>query len=187
MEHEFDGDNNCNWYARNNLQRICTGTGGPRNERTRGDDLDYRIINIGQNTEKSPGDLSKPAVTETPVENHQLTLVWKTLYYIAQSSSLGQFWCRRFQCGQHSVLSSPVPRSRRRSQGSHYTDVGHNDRPIFGFCQKADEAMGHEGDGDTNGILSNWNSFQRFRKEAGRIADKTENRDYLDQSAVKIS
>ena len=47
----------------------------------------YGIIKIGQNTEKSPVDLGRLAVAQTPVKNHQLTLVWKTLkgvnnYYI---------------------------------------------------------------------------------------------------------
>ena len=34
---------------------------------------------IGQNTEKSHGELRRLAVTKTPVENHYLMLVWKTL------------------------------------------------------------------------------------------------------------
>ena len=33
----------------------------------------------GQNPETSPGDLRRLAVTQTPVKNHQLTLMWKTL------------------------------------------------------------------------------------------------------------
>ena len=32
-------------------------------------------LKIGQNTEKSSGDLRNLAVTETPVKNHQLTLL----------------------------------------------------------------------------------------------------------------
>ncbi len=32
------------------------------------------IIENGQNTEKSPGDLKRLAVTQTPVKDHQLTL-----------------------------------------------------------------------------------------------------------------
>ena len=36
-------------------------------------------IKIGQNNKKSPGDLRSFAVTQTPVKNHQLMLVWKTL------------------------------------------------------------------------------------------------------------
>ena len=42
----------------------------------------YPFIHIGRvykNTEKSPGDLMRLFVTQTPVKDHQLTLVWKTL------------------------------------------------------------------------------------------------------------
>ena len=31
------------------------------------------------NTKKGPGDLRRLAVSQTPVKNHQLTLMWKTL------------------------------------------------------------------------------------------------------------
>ena len=37
--------------------------------------LNFSIIKIGQNTKKNPGDLRRLAVTQTPVEDHQLTLV----------------------------------------------------------------------------------------------------------------
>ena len=37
------------------------------------------IAENGQNTEKSPGDLRRPAVAQTPMKNHQLKLIWKTL------------------------------------------------------------------------------------------------------------
>ena len=43
--------------------------------RTSRDHPDNRIIKINQNTKKSPGDLRRLAVTQTPVRNHQLTLV----------------------------------------------------------------------------------------------------------------
>ena len=46
---------------------------------TGGDCLNYSIIEISQNTEKSPEDLRGLAVTQTPVENHHLTLMWKTV------------------------------------------------------------------------------------------------------------
>ena len=39
----------------------------------------YNIVEIGQNTEKNPGDLRRLAVTQTPVKDHQLVLMWKTL------------------------------------------------------------------------------------------------------------
>ena len=38
---------------------------------------DYSIVKIGQNTEKSPGDLKRLDVS--PANDHQLMLVWKTI------------------------------------------------------------------------------------------------------------
>ena len=35
------------------------------------------IVKMGQNTKKSPGDLRRLAVTQTPVKELQLILVWK--------------------------------------------------------------------------------------------------------------
>ena len=56
MEHEDDRNTNCNWCAQNNPQRIIKGTGRLENQRTSGDHPTYSIIEISQNTEKSPGD-----------------------------------------------------------------------------------------------------------------------------------
>ena len=75
MEHEGDGDTNYNWCSWNNSQKIGKGTGRFEDKRTSGDHPDYSIIKIGQNTEKSPGDLRKLAVSQTLVESHQLILV----------------------------------------------------------------------------------------------------------------
>ena len=74
MEHESDGDTNCSWCTRYSHQRFGIGIGGLGNKRTSGDHSDYNIVKIGQNTEKSPGDLRRFAVTQTPVRNHRLTL-----------------------------------------------------------------------------------------------------------------
>ena len=79
MENECHGDTKCNWYTWNNPQKIGTGTRRLRNKRTSGDHPDYRIVEISQNTEKSPVDLRRLAVTQTPMRKHQLTLPWKTL------------------------------------------------------------------------------------------------------------
>ena len=51
---------------------------GLGDKRTSGDHLDYGIVEIGQNIEKSPGDKRCLDVTQNPVENHRLMLVWKT-------------------------------------------------------------------------------------------------------------
>ena len=56
-----DSDTNCKWCTWNGPQRI--GTAGVwRKDR----DPDNSIAEIGQNTEKSPGDLRRLAVTQTP-------------------------------------------------------------------------------------------------------------------------
>ena len=57
MEHEGDSDTNCNWCARYSYQRINTWTGGLGNKRTSGDHSNNSIVEISQNTKKSPGDL----------------------------------------------------------------------------------------------------------------------------------
>ena len=58
---------------------VTKGTGGLGSWRTSGDYPNYYIIENGQNTEKSPGDLRRLAVTQTPVKDHQLTMMRKTL------------------------------------------------------------------------------------------------------------
>ena len=70
MEHESDGDINCNWCTRNSHQRIGKGTGRIGNKNTITGHPNDSIIKISQNTEKNPGDLRRPAVTQTPQEDH---------------------------------------------------------------------------------------------------------------------
>ena len=78
MEHEGDGDTNCNWCSWYSHWRIGTKTGGLGNNGTGGDCPNYSIVEIRQNT-KNPGDLRRLVVTQTQMKTHQLTLVWKTL------------------------------------------------------------------------------------------------------------
>ena len=78
MERESDGDTSdgcCTW---NNTQRMGKEIGRIRIKRTSRDYPDYSIIKIGRNTEKSPGDLRRLAVSQPPVKNHQLMMLWKT-------------------------------------------------------------------------------------------------------------
>ena len=44
-----------------------------------GDHPNDSIIENGQNTEKSPEDLRKLAITQTPMKNHRLTVMWKAV------------------------------------------------------------------------------------------------------------
>ena len=54
---------------------ITKGPGGLGNWRTGGDYPNDSIAEDGQNTETSPGDLRRLAVSQTPVKNPQLTLM----------------------------------------------------------------------------------------------------------------
>ena len=76
--HESSGNTNCNWWLYQDHKRIGKMTRGSVNKKTSGENLNYSIIEIDQNTEKSPGDLRSQAVTQILVRNHRLTLVGKT-------------------------------------------------------------------------------------------------------------
>ena len=78
-KHAGDNYTNCNWCVWNSNKRITKGTGRLGSWRTSGDHSNDSIIENDQNTENSPGDLRGLAVTQTPVKNHRLTLMWKAL------------------------------------------------------------------------------------------------------------
>ena len=79
MEHKSNCDANCNPCAQYSHQRIEKGTGRIGNKNSSGNHPNDNTVKISENTEKSPDDLRKLAVSETPVKNYQLMLVWKTL------------------------------------------------------------------------------------------------------------
>ena len=49
---------------------INKGTGGLGSWQTSGDHLNYSMIDNSQNTEKSPGDFRRLAITQTLVKDH---------------------------------------------------------------------------------------------------------------------
>ena len=79
VELESDGDINCYWCAQYSHQGFDKEAWGLENKVTSGDHPNYSIIEIGQNTEESPEDLRRFTVTQTPLRNHRLTLMWKAL------------------------------------------------------------------------------------------------------------
>ena len=79
MEYESDGNTSCKWRVRYSHQRIGTGTGELGNKRTSRDYPNCSIVEISHNTEKNPRERGRLAVTQPPVESHQLTLVRRTL------------------------------------------------------------------------------------------------------------
>ena len=78
MKHKGDSDTNFRWWARNRFQGLEKGIGRRRNQKKNREHPDYSIVEIGQDIEKSPGDLRTFAVTQTPMKDHQLTMMWKT-------------------------------------------------------------------------------------------------------------
>ena len=54
---------------------IIKGTEGFGIWRSSGDHPNHNIIKNGQNSEKSPGDLRRLAVTQTPLKDPQVTLM----------------------------------------------------------------------------------------------------------------
>ena len=65
IKHENDGDTNCNQCARYSHQRIGTRIGKLGNKNTSRDHPNDSTVKIGQNVEKSPGDLGRRAVNQT--------------------------------------------------------------------------------------------------------------------------
>ena len=63
MEHKGESDTNCSLCVQNSSQEPEERTGGIGNQRKNRDYPDYSIAEIGQNTQKSPGDLRRLAVT----------------------------------------------------------------------------------------------------------------------------
>ena len=77
-----------------------------------GDHPNYGIIEIGQNTEKSPRVLRRLGVTQTPEENHQLTLGWKLSNYSRQNS-IAEIISKELISGLYLSLDIPDPFSSR--------------------------------------------------------------------------
>ena len=59
MEYENHSDTNCNRCTWINVEGIGKETGRLGNKKTSRDHQDNKIIQIGQNTEKFPGDLKR--------------------------------------------------------------------------------------------------------------------------------
>ena len=75
MEHEGDDYTTGDWCFYHSHHRIIKGTGGLRIWRTSGVHPNSYIIENGQNTEKSPGNMRGFAVSQIPVKDHQQTMM----------------------------------------------------------------------------------------------------------------
>ena len=69
MEHECD--------VKPIINGVNKGSGGPGNKRASGNHPNNSIVEISQNTKKSPRHLRRLAVTQTSAKENQLTLMFK--------------------------------------------------------------------------------------------------------------
>ena len=74
MEHESDGDTNCNWRTWTDRQRVEKSVGWVGNRRTNPDHPNYPALRLARLLRRVLGRL---AVTRTLVKDHQVTLIEK--------------------------------------------------------------------------------------------------------------
>ena len=86
------------------------------------------------NTEKSPGDLRRLAVTQSPVKDHQLTLMWKTLMsdnnnnnnYYEESWRLEETFCHLYS------REKPLANAGVKNTQNNNNNSNNNDKKIPG-------------------------------------------------------
>ena len=76
MGHEYDGDTNSSWWDWKGDCKSWKNQDHPHSS----------IVKIGPNTEKHPGDLSKFAVTLTPVKDAEVKKLTKSIMIIIKNS-----------------------------------------------------------------------------------------------------
>ena len=76
MEYEDDDDANSNWWTWNDSQRLSKRAGAVGNRRMSVDYPNYRIVEVGQNTEKSPRNLRRLVTQRT----RKLMTMYKALH-----------------------------------------------------------------------------------------------------------
>ena len=68
MIYEVQSDTNCNWRSWMGTPRFGKGASGVRHRSMIRDHTNYSIVDIGQNTEKSSGDVRRLDITQTPMK-----------------------------------------------------------------------------------------------------------------------
>ena len=77
MEHENDSDTIYYWCSLKDRQRLGKPTGIPGNRRMCRDHPICCVVEIGQNTERNPGDLRRFVLTQTSLKDLELMLFKK--------------------------------------------------------------------------------------------------------------
>ena len=79
VNHEVDSDTNSGGSVSNGPQKLAKETVRREDQSKRRDPLDYIIFENGQYTQVNPIDNRRLAVSQTPVKDHQLTMVLKKI------------------------------------------------------------------------------------------------------------
>ena len=88
---------------------------------TSGNHPNDSIIKIGQNTKKSPADLRRLAVTQTPVRNRQIMVVGKTLIMII-SLEIANKKKRTWQIVRFAILADHRVKLKESKKRDKYVD-----------------------------------------------------------------
>ena len=89
VEHKSDGDDNRSWSTQISLKSLRKGSVRPGNQIKNQGYLDNSIFEIGQNSEKSPSDLKRLAVTLRPLKDPPTNSEWKTRN---NNNNNNEFW-----------------------------------------------------------------------------------------------
>ena len=88
VEHESDNYTNCNWCSWHRPQKIGKRTRGFRKKRKSGDNPNYSLAEISQNTEKSPGVFCERPSTNSDVKNSQGVIIIKIIILFLDSDKI---------------------------------------------------------------------------------------------------
>ena len=145
--------------------------GGLVNKRKSGDHPDNSIIKNGQDTEKGPGDLRRLAVTQTPLENQQQTLVWKTCKGVVLTKK------------RESAIEWTLP-----SRGTKEWELKKTKREAstLTFDQRIKKAVEQKSYRDTICNQYTRSGSQRLIKGAGKVGNWRTNRDHTNYSTVEV-
>ena len=178
---------NSKWCAGKNPQKFNKRTGIHRILRTGREHPAWRMVKIGQDTEKSPGDLRSLAVTQTSVKDNHLTLVRKILKQYRNNNNGNKTRTRKKQQknknkGSCRIVDFAVLADRKVKIKTNKKTKNKKRGKYLEFSRELD----HEGDGDNNWNWCTWNDLLGFRMEAGRVGNRRTSRDHPGYSSAKI-
>ena len=141
-------DTTCNWRTWNGPQRLEKGAKRVENRRTNLNHPNWSIVEISQNTEKSPGELRRLDVTQTPrarpsanaLYNYGMIFLYKSFFvnYILSFSLVGLWTIRLLvQVHRHWVQFTLVRRGYDNHSCHNKPQIGNVTGVWMMLCPKA--------------------------------------------------